>query len=75
MGTKTLREARKDSGMTAQEAADAAGCGRATLYRIEAGACLPMRDLARKLFELYGGAVPLASIYDPDFHKALEAAA
>lgn len=75
MASKTLREARADSGMTANAAAAAAGCDRATLYRIEAGKNLPTRDLARSLFELYEGAVPLAAIYDPDFHKALEAAA
>ncbi len=75
MRSKTLRQARSDSGMTANAAAAAAGCDRATLYRIEAGENLPSRDLARSLFELYEGAVPLAAIYDPDFHQAIEAAA
>ena len=72
---KTLRQARRDSGLTAQAAAQAAGCDRATLYRIEGGENLPSRDLARSLFELYGGAVPLGAIYDPDFFRAVDAAA
>lgn len=74
MAYKTLRQARADSGLTAQAAAAAAGCDRATLYRIEAGENQPGRDLARSLFELYEGAVPLGAIYDPDFFQALEAA-
>ncbi len=73
--TKTLRQARRESGLTAQQAAQAAGCDRATIYRVEAGENLPSRDLARALFELYGGAVPLGAIYDPDFFRAVKAAA
>ena len=75
MKYKTLRQARADSGLTAEKAASAAGCDRTTLYRIEDGQNLPSRDLARALFELYGGAVPLGFIYDPDFYRALAAAA
>jgi len=75
MTVKTLRQARRDSGLTANAAAQAAGCDRATLYRIEAGENLPSRDLARSLFELYGGTVPLGAIYDPDFYRAVASAA
>ncbi len=75
MTYKTLRQARADSGMTAEAAALAAGCDRTTLYRIEDGANLPSRDLARALFELYEGAVPLGAIYDPNFFRAVDAAA
>jgi len=75
MGWKTLRQARRESGLTAQAAATAAGCDRATLYRLEKGEHLPTRRTARALFELYGGAVPLGFIYDPDFYRALDAAA
>lgn len=72
---KTLRQARRESGLTAQAAANAAGCDRATLYRLEKGENLPTRKTARALFELYGGDVPLGFIYDPDFYRALAAAA
>ncbi len=75
MKYKTLRQARADSGMTAEKAAAAAGCDRTTLYRIEDGQNLPSRDLARALFELYGGDVPLGAIYDPNFFQAVDAAA
>ena len=75
MKYKTLRQARADSGMTAEKAATAAGCDRTTLYRIEDGQNLPSLDLARALFELYEGAVPLGAIYDPDFFQAVDAAA
>lgn len=75
MRSKTLRQARSESGMKAKEVAAAAGCDRATLYRIESGESQPSRDLARSLFELYKGDVPLAQIYDPDFHQAIMAAA
>ncbi len=64
---KLLRRARIASGKTADEICDAAGCTRPTLYRVEAGEVTPKRPLARRLFNLYKGTVPLAHIYDPEF--------
>lgn len=47
--------------------ANAISVNRSTLYRIEAGTVAPTRETARRLFEYYAGAVPLAHIYDPEF--------
>ena len=49
------------------QVADAIGVNRSTLYRIEAGEVAPTRETARKLFDYYGGRVPLAHIYDPEY--------
>lgn len=62
-----LRQARFHSGKTADEICKAAGCTRPTLYRVEAGEVTPKRPLARRLFQLYKGRVPLSHIYDPEF--------
>ena len=70
----TLREARAKSGRPAREIAEEAGCDRATLYRIESGGILPARELARRLFRVYKGRVPLAAIYDPEFSTQIRAA-
>jgi DNA-binding XRE family transcriptional regulator len=63
----TLRQARVDSGLTAEAIADRAGIHRTTLHRIESGLMLPKREIARRLFAVYNGRVPLGSIYDPEF--------
>lgn len=67
MKHKTLRQARIDSGLTAEVIADQAGIHRTTLHRIESGLMLPKREIARRLFAVYNGRVPLGSIYDPEF--------
>ena len=69
-----LRRARRDSGKTADEICKAAGCTRPTLYRVEGGEVTPKRPLARALFRLYKGRVPLAHIYDPEFAGEVRAA-
>jgi DNA-binding XRE family transcriptional regulator len=71
--TISLREARRESGLTAKVVAEAAGLDRGTLYRIEDGSQHPRRDSARRLFQFFGGRVSLAAIYDPEF-AAIEAA-
>ena len=63
----SLRQARVDSGLTAEAIADRAGIHRTTLHRIEAGLMLPKREIARRLFTVYKGRVQLGSIYDPVF--------
>ena len=70
----TLREARAESGKTAQEIAQAIGCHRTTLYSIERGAKQPNRELARKIFEFYKGRVSLGMIHDPEFAGQVRAA-
>jgi len=69
-----LRRARRDSGKTAEEICLATGCTRPTLYRVEAGEVTPKRPLARALFRIYQGRVPLAHIYDPEFAGEVRAA-
>lgn len=70
----TLREARDNSGLTADQVAVAAECDRATLYRIEKGEQQPKRPTARRLFELYRGRVPLELIYDPEYAQQIRQA-
>ena len=74
MKTVTLRQARADSGLTAEEIADQAGIHRTTLHRIESGVMLPKRQIARRLFAVFNGRVPLGSIYDPEFSSEVRAA-
>ena len=62
-----LRQAREVSGLTVEAICEVVGCTRASLYRVENGATTPRQDLARGLFKLYKGRVPLANIYDPIF--------
>lgn len=70
-----LRKARDDSGLTVDEICERVGCTRPTLYRVENGEVTPRQDLAREIFKLYRGRVPLASIYDPLFAEQVRSAA
>lgn len=70
-----LRKAREASGRTVDEICELVGCTRPTLYRVENGEVTPRQDLARKLFKLYKGRVPLAAIYDPIFAEKIRAVA
>lgn len=62
-----MTQIRKSRGLSLATVAEAVGTNAGNLSRIESGAQPPKRELARKLFTYYGGAVPLALIYDPDF--------
>jgi len=64
-----LREARQQRKQTLEEVAAATDLDVGNLSRIERGVQLPSREVARKLFEHFGGKVDLGVIYDPD-HKA-----
>lgn len=70
-----LRQAREVSGLTVDAICERVGCTRPTLYRVENGEVTPRQDLARQLFKLYKGKVPLASIYDPLFAEKIRSAA
>lgn len=70
-----LRKARDDSGLTVDEICRRVGCTRPTLYRVENGEVTPRQDLAREIFKLYRGRVPLASIYDPIFAERIRSVA
>ncbi len=69
-----LRRARRESGKTADQICDEVRCTRPTLYRVEAGEVTPKRPLARALFRIYNGVVPLSHIYDPEFAGEVRAA-
>lgn len=69
----TLREARDQSGLTADQVAEKADIHRTTLYRVESGEQLPSREVARALFDLYRGKVPWVAIYDPEMAETLRA--
>ena len=76
MKTQTkLRQARDNSGLTVEEICERVGCTRPTLYRVENGEVTPRQDLARQLFKLYRGRVPLANIYDPLFAEKIRSVA
>ena len=70
-----LRQAREASGLTVDEICRRVGCTRPTLYRVENGEVTPRQDLARALFQLYKGRVPLAAIYDPLFAEQVRSVA
>ena len=70
-----LRKARDKSGLTVDEICERVGCTRPTLYRVENGEVTPRQDLARSLFKLYRGRVPLAAIYDPIFAEQVRSVA
>lgn len=70
-----LRQARDKSGLTVDAICDRVGCTRPTLYRVENGEVTPRQDLARALFKLYKGRVPLANIYDPIFAEQVRSVA
>lgn len=62
-----MTEIRKSRGLSLAAVAEVVGTDAGNLSRIESGAQPPKRDLARKLHEFYGGAVPLAAIHDPAY--------
>lgn len=67
--TTTLNRARKDRGLSLAAVSEAVGTDPSNLWRIELGRQLPSRELARKLFKFFGGAVELGAIYDPNFSR------
>jgi transcriptional regulator with XRE-family HTH domain len=64
-----MTQIRKSRNLSLEQVAVSVQTDQANLSRVEKGAQLPKRDLARRLFEFYGGSVPLAAIYDPEFYS------
>lgn len=62
-----LRAERKRLGLSVRAVAEAVGYDPSNLSRLELGQHTPPRDVARALHAFYGGAVPMAGIYDPTF--------
>lgn len=70
-----MTQTRKSRGLSLEQVATSVGTDQANLWRLEQGKQVPKRELARKIFEFYGGAVPLAAIYDPQFYQQRDARA
>lgn len=62
-----LKQHRQQTGKALAAVAREIEVNRSTLHRIECGDVAPTRRVARALFDYYGGAVPLAHIYDPEY--------
>jgi transcriptional regulator with XRE-family HTH domain len=67
MSESLMTQTRKSRNLSLEQVAQQVGTDQANLSRVEKGRQVPKRTLARRLFEFYGGSVPLAAIYDPEF--------
>lgn len=67
-----LTQIRKSRGLSLDQVAEIVGTDPTNLSRVEKGAQVPKRELARALFEFYDGAVPLGTIYDPTYSQPAE---
>ncbi len=65
-----LTQARESRGLSLEAVAEKVGTDQANLSRIEKGQQIPKRPLARRIYEFYGGTVPLSAVYDPEFSAA-----
>lgn len=64
-----MTQTRKSRGLSLEQVASEVGTDQANLSRVEKGLQVPKRELARRIFTFYQGAVPLAAIYDPDWYR------
>ena len=71
----TLRQARENTGETAEVIAARIGIHRTTLHRIESGRQDPSRDIARRIFNAYKGRVSYIEIVDPEFANQIRGVA
>lgn len=62
-----MAQIRRSRGLGLADVAAKVETDPSNLAKVERGEQIPKRPLARKLFAFYGGAVPLAAIYDPEF--------
>lgn len=65
-----MTQIRKSKGLSLSQVADVVGTDQANLSRIEKGAQVPKRELARALYQFYDRAVPLGAIYDPEHYAS-----
>lgn len=68
-GETLMTQIRKARNLSLEQVAQAVQTDQANLSRVEKGKQIPKRVLARRLFEFYGGTIPLAAIYDPEFYS------
>jgi len=64
-----LTQIRKSRGLSLDDVAAKVGTTAGTLSRVERGEQTPKRDLARALFDFFGGAVPLGAVYDAEHSR------
>ena len=72
VGTKLetrLKSERVARGYSQKDVARAVGTNPSNLLRLERGIQVPKPELARAIYEFYGGAVPLCAIYDPVYTR------
>jgi len=69
MRSTLLTQTRKSRGLSLDQVASEVQTDPTNLSRVEKGSQMPKRELARKLFEFYAGAVPLGAIYDPEYYS------
>lgn len=67
---KVAREGRK---LSVTDLCEKITCHPQNYYRIERGEQIPKRDLAREIYEFFGGSVSLAEIYDPEYAAQISA--
>ena len=65
---KTAREKRK---LSVTDLCQKLGTHPQNYYRIERGEQVPKRELARAIYEFFGGSVSLSEIYDPEYSASL----
>lgn len=68
MRSTLLTQTRKSRGLSLDQVAGEVRTDPTNLSRVEKGHQMPKRELARALFDFYGGAVPLGAIYDPEYY-------
>lgn len=66
-----LTQMRKSRGLSLAELAAQLQTDQSSLSRVERGLQIPNRNLARRLYGFYGGAVTLGHVYDPEFASTL----
>ena len=62
-----LTQTRKSRGLSLDVVAAEVGTDPTNLSRVEKGAQVPKRELARALYHYFDGVVPLGAIYDAEF--------
>lgn len=59
-------------GITSRRIAEHLSIDVSAYRRIELGESVPLRETARRMFDFFGGAVPLSVIYDPRHKTSIE---
>jgi transcriptional regulator with XRE-family HTH domain len=71
MSYDSIRAARRAMHLTLSDVATLVETTPGNLSRIERGLTVPSKDVARRLFDVFEGAVELGAIYDPTHSAGL----